>query len=115
MNRHRYAIFALAGVVGVGLISASLRAVENVGGGAKTSGKGEVHFNRDIRPILSENCFACHGPDPASRKEGLRLDREDGLFGERKGGKAVMKGDPGHSLLYQRVNSDDEDEVMPPP
>ncbi len=46
----------------------------------------KVQFNRDIRPILSENCLACHGPDPASRKAGMRLDVEEGLFGERKKG-----------------------------
>jgi hypothetical protein len=74
-----------------------------------------VRFNRDIRPILTENCFRCHGPDPGTRKAGMRFDREDGLFGERKHGRAVVKGDPEQSLLYQRIISDDEDELMPPP
>ena len=46
----------------------------------------KVRFNRDIRPILSENCFHCHGPDPGSRKADMRFDREDGLFGERDSG-----------------------------
>ncbi|MDB5321385.1 MAG: Protein of unknown function (DUF1553)/Protein of unknown function (DUF1549)/Planctomycete, partial [Phycisphaerales bacterium] len=72
-----------------------------------------VSFNRDIRPILAENCLACHGP--GTRKAGLRLDKEEGLFGERKGGPAIIKGNLKQSLLYQRVTTEDEDDVMPPP
>src|SRR3712207_5867587 len=75
----------------------------------------KLGFNRDIRPILSDNCLACHGPDSNSRKGNLRLDLDSGLFGDRKGGKAVIKGDPKNSLLYQRIVTDDEDDVMPPP
>jgi mono/diheme cytochrome c family protein len=82
---------------------------------AETTATGTVRFNRDIRPILTENCFRCHGPDPGTRKAGMRFDREDGLFGQRKRGRAVVKGDPEQSLLYQRIISDDEDELMPPP
>lgn len=77
--------------------------------------KRPVQFNRDVRPILSDNCFACHGPDPGSRKEGLRLDQEAGLFGDRKGGKAVIKGDAEKSIVYQRIVTKDEDDIMPPP
>src|SRR6476661_910569 len=72
-----------------------------------------VSFNRDIRPILVENCFACHGP--GTRKAGLRLDKEEGLFGQRKGGPAIIKGDLKQSLLYQRISTEDEDDIMPPP
>ncbi|HYE04803.1 MAG TPA: DUF1553 domain-containing protein [Planctomycetota bacterium] len=74
-----------------------------------------VAFNRDIRPILAENCFHCHGPDPGSRKARLRLDREEGFFGERDDGPTVVRGKPDESPLYQRIASHDEDEVMPPP
>ncbi len=74
-----------------------------------------VRFNRDIRPILSENCFLCHGPDPGSRKGKLRLDREEGFFGQRESGQTVVKGKPEASPLYQHVTSKDPDEVMPPP
>jgi hypothetical protein len=73
-----------------------------------------IRFNRDIRPLLTENCFACHGPDPAGRKEGLRFDRAEGFFTERKDGTPVVKGDPQKSLLYQRITSNDSDEIMPP-
>ncbi len=80
-----------------------------------------VEFNRDIRPVLADNCFHCHGPDPGTRKAGLRLDTEAGFFAPRqtKDGKQepapVIKGKPDQSSLYQRLLSKDEDEIMPPP
>jgi hypothetical protein len=85
-------------------------------GGKPTAQAGLIRFNRDIRPILAENCLACHGPDPAARKAGMRLDLEEGLFGERKkGGRAVVKGDLKSSLMYRRIMTTDEDDLMPPP
>lgn len=75
----------------------------------------QIQFNRDIRPVLAENCFACHGPDPVARKASLRLDQQEGFFGKRKDGPVVIKGKPDKSPLYQRLASKDEDEVMPPP
>jgi len=78
-----------------------------------------VRFNRDIRPILAENCFACHGPDPGSRKAGLRFDREDGFFGLRgkdgQDGPTVVRGKPEDSPLFLHIMSTDPEEVMPPP
>jgi mono/diheme cytochrome c family protein len=80
-----------------------------------------VQFNRDIRPLLADNCFHCHGPDPGTRKAGLRLDTEAGFFAARqdKSGKeeppTIIKGKPDQSPLYQRMLSKDEDEIMPPP
>ncbi len=74
-----------------------------------------VRFNRDIRPILAENCFACHGPDPAARQTGLRFDREEGFFGAREGGPTVVRGKPEASPLFRRISSSDREEVMPPP
>ncbi len=75
-----------------------------------------VGFNRDIRPILTDNCFACHGPDPGSRKAGLRLDLKESFFapGEKHGAPVVV-GKPESSPLYQRLISKDTEEVMPPP
>ena len=73
-----------------------------------------VSFNRDIRPILADACFHCHGPDPGSRKADLRLDREEGFF--RHGGAGVVvRGKPGDSELLRRILATDGDEVMPPP
>ncbi|QIF03987.1 DUF1553 domain-containing protein [Roseimicrobium sp. ORNL1] len=75
-----------------------------------------VQFNRDIRPILAEACFHCHGPDPGTRKASLRLDTEQGFFAARDGGDStVVKGQPGKSSLYQRIITADVDDVMPPP
>jgi hypothetical protein len=74
-----------------------------------------IDFARQIRPILSENCFTCHGPDDEQRKAKLRLDTKDGAFKElRDGGHAVVPGDTKNSVLLQRIQSDDPDEHMPP-
>jgi hypothetical protein len=74
-----------------------------------------VEFNRDIRPILSDNCFACHGPDSAKRKVGLRLDTEEGAKGKRRRRYAIVPGKPEKSEAYLRITSADETEQMPPP
>ena len=74
-----------------------------------------VRFNRDIRPILSESCFACHGFDKAKRKAGLRLDTRDGAMATGDSGAAIVPGKPGQSLLLARVTTHDADEIMPPP
>lgn len=114
MSKSQVSQIISAALLLIGAVALTAPAVEQTT--ARPSAEGAtVQFNRDIRPILSQNCFACHGPDPAARKEGLRLDQEDGLFGDRKGGKAVIKGDPKKSLLYQRITTDDEDDIMPPP
>ena len=74
-----------------------------------------IDFNRDVRPILSNNCFACHGPDDAQRKAGLRLDkRDDALARLDSGLHAIVPSDPEQSVLLRRVTSDDADFRMPP-
>ena len=73
-----------------------------------------VSFNRDIRPILSDNCFLCHGPDKGRRKAGLRLDLEAEATKERKGTRAVSPRDLAESELWTRITSNDADEKMPP-
>jgi len=74
-----------------------------------------VQFNRDIRPILSDNCYQCHGPDPGARKEGLRFDRPEGFFDKRDTGTPVIPGNVKESTLIERIFADDPDDVMPPP
>lgn len=74
-----------------------------------------VSFNREVRPILSENCFACHGFDPKHREAGLRLDTFEGATADRDGRPAIVPGNPAKSLLWERIHSTNPDEVMPPP
>ena len=71
-----------------------------------------VDFDRDVRPLLSNACFECHGPDAGSREASLRLDREDDLLGEDG---VVVAGDAEASLLFQRITHPDSRRVMPPP
>lgn len=78
------------------------------------SDPGEVSFSRHILPILSDHCFQCHGPDPAHRKGGLRLDLREEVLGDGASDPVVIPGDPQNSLLLQRIRSVDPDEVMPP-
>ncbi|MCB1086989.1 MAG: DUF1549 domain-containing protein, partial [Verrucomicrobiae bacterium] len=75
---------------------------------------GEIDFARDIRPILSENCIYCHGPDEEHRKADLRLDLKEAAFARRDGISAFVPGDLAASESWQRIASDDPDEVMPP-
>ncbi len=73
-------------------------------------------FSRDVRPILSQHCFKCHGPDDKARKGGLRLDiRESAMKEAKSGGIALVPGKPDQSELVARIFSTDEDELMPPP
>jgi hypothetical protein len=72
-----------------------------------------VSFNRDIRPILSENCFQCHGPDQHQRKARLRLDTSEGAFDDRNGMRVLTPGRPDASELWRRLTSD-QAERMPP-
>ena len=75
-----------------------------------------VDFSRDILPILSENCFQCHGPDEKERQAKLRLDTQQGALGKGKSGEVVIApGKSRESELIRRVTSKDRDEVMPPP
>ncbi|MEM7144400.1 MAG: PSD1 and planctomycete cytochrome C domain-containing protein [Verrucomicrobiota bacterium] len=76
---------------------------------------GEVSFNRDVRPILSENCYQCHGPDAEERKADLRLDTEAGAKADLGGYHAVVSGDLSTSELVARILAEDHDELMPPP
>jgi hypothetical protein len=82
---------------------------------ARAGDDDKVDFNRDIRPILSESCFTCHGPDETQRKAKLRLDTREGAFADRDGSPVLVAGDLKKSHLFDRLVSKDEFEVMPPP
>ena len=73
--------------------------------------EAEIRYGRDIRPILSDKCFFCHGPDPKTREEDLRLDLRD----EAIAAKAFIPGNPEKSKLIKLINATDEDDLMPPP
>ena len=73
-----------------------------------------IDFNRDIRPILSDKCFQCHGPDAEARETDLRLDVEDSAKADLGGYVAVANGDPAASELIVRITTSDESERMPP-
>ena len=73
-----------------------------------------VSFDQQIRPILSDTCFQCHGPDEKNREADLRLDRKDSAFEKRAGHRVVVPKKPLESDLYLRVSTDDSDERMPP-
>jgi len=77
--------------------------------------RAALSFNRDVRPILAENCFECHGPDPGARKAGLRLDlRADALQGGKSGQPAIVPGQSAKSQVFHRLTTRDRDEAMPP-
>jgi hypothetical protein len=76
---------------------------------------GTVEFNRDIRPILSDKCFHCHGFDPKTREAGLRLDEREAAIEEKDGIRAIVPGKPDESEMILRIFSADADEAMPPP
>ena len=74
-----------------------------------------IDFSRDIRPILSDKCFVCHGPDAANNKSKLRFDTEAHAFADLGSGRhAIVSGDPSHSQLVQRITADNRSLLMPP-
>src|SRR4051812_14365848 len=75
----------------------------------------KVRFNQHVRPILSGNCFYCHGPDPKHREADLRLDQRETATADLGGYAAIVPGKPEQSALIKRVTSSDPDEQMPPP
>jgi hypothetical protein len=101
------AVLVLALAVGAGLVGADEKA---------PPGTPRVDFTRQIRPLLSDRCFRCHGPDASKRKAKLRLDVREGAFKKLNAGWFVVKpGDPGKSELIRRITTDDIEDMMPPP
>ena len=74
----------------------------------------KINFTRDIRPILSDNCYACHGPDEKSRKGKLRLDTKEGAYAKREKKTAVKPGSLAASALWDRISAKDTNNIMPP-
>jgi hypothetical protein len=94
-------------------LAATLVLVPSLGRAAEPVAK--VDFNHHIRPILSESCYQCHGPDANKRKAELRLDQRQGLFRSADGTTIVAPGKPDESELFDRISSTDPDVQMPPP
>ena len=106
---------AIAVLSGMGATSAQAETASSRAETASGRAASPIDFNRDVRPILSDNCFACHGPDSAKIKGGLRLDRRaDALQGGESDGPAVVPGQPEASALLHRVLTTEADDVMPP-
>ena len=74
-----------------------------------------IRYGRDIRPILSDRCFLCHGPDRETQAVGLRLDNRAEAIADRDGMAAIVPGDPDASLLIERITESDPADLMPPP
>src|SRR3954464_15424356 len=98
ITRRTYMCFALLTCACIGLRAAQ-------------GGDAAPEYNRDVRPILFENCFSCHGPDSASRQAELRLDKRSVAIEK----KAIVPGNADASEMTRRILSDDADEQMPPP
>jgi hypothetical protein len=81
---------------------------------SQTPAVGKLDFNRDVQPILSENCYFCHGTDKKQRMADLRLDTFDEATRDRKGVRAIVPGASGRSETIRRLLSTDADEMMPP-
>lgn len=88
--------------------------ISSIAAAARADDARSVDFNREIRPILSRNCFSCHGPDNEAREADLRLDDEASVKEDRGGYQVILPGEPGESELVRRITSDDEFERMPP-
>lgn len=101
----RRTLLVMTGIVSFGLIC---------GEAAAQSSADRIVFNRDIRPVLADTCYQCHGPDSAQRQAELRLDTQSGLFGDSSNGPLVVAGHAEQSELYKRLATSDPDLRMPP-
>ncbi len=101
---------AVAFSIGTSLLVWAASAVASAAG----PDSNRVEFNRDVRPILSDSCFQCHGPDSAQRQADLRLDQQESAFAGAGGEAPIVPGQPEQSELFRRITSTDPDERMPP-
>ena len=107
MTKHR--------IVAIGVFAGLFTAMGAATVRAADADRPRVDFNRDIRPIFSGNCFACHGPDGKTRKAGLRFDTRQGAFADLGGHHALVASDVAASAVYQRITAEDAGDRMPPP
>jgi hypothetical protein len=113
MKRRIQLLVLLSASAGLGLgLQESVRVPVNAAARVSQTGGKAVSFDRDIRPILSDNCFQCHGPDEQQRMAKLRLDTKEGAF--VKPG-VIIPGDAANSRLFKRISSANPAAVMPPP
>jgi len=78
------------------------------------AGPAKINYNRDVRPILSDKCFKCHGPDSQARKADRRLDIREAALAELDGVRAIVPSNAEQSELVRRIETDDADDLMPP-
>jgi len=110
MNRLRWVGAAAAIVAGLHQPAFAQRS----GAAGAVEAETRVDFQRDVRPILSDNCFLCHGPDASTRKANLRLDLHEDALTPRRNGAPIVPGKPEDSLLYKKITEADPARRMPP-
>jgi mono/diheme cytochrome c family protein len=99
-----------------GFLGPAIACLQAVSAAGTASASEPLRFNRDIRPILADHCFACHGPDANNRRAGLRLDDGSAVLHPAESGRtAIVPGQPDASELIRRIECDDPEERMPPP
>lgn len=96
------------------LVPAAFAFLPSAVGSPNSGGDGKVDYQREVRPILAQHCFQCHGPDEAARKGKLRLDLKGDAFAERKGKHVIEGGNLEGSLVWERIVTDNEKKKMPP-
>src|SRR5206468_6281266 len=99
---------------GISMWVALILAALGSAGIASAAGNQRLDYGRDVRPILSENCFHCHGQDAKKRMANLRLDSFEGATADRGGHAALVPGKPEASAIFQRVTADQKAVRMPP-
>jgi hypothetical protein len=108
-------VYLITVLAALAVICVAIAAVRPGEAASPRNPEQKVSFDRDIRPLLSDRCFQCHGGDAAERKADLRLDLAASALAARKGGPAIVPGMPDESGVWKHISSTDPVEVMPPP